>query len=391
MKYYPLRLIFTFWCISWMITLFGQITNPFGVCYNPTEKTFEISLELKRGIIVHDNGNVSTLRKREHITASNLTRLNENYYLANFSSGLHDYTKSQIILFRYYLNDLDKENSRCYGYIELPTSGQKQMPIAVGEFLLIENLAPNLQGAVIHNGRCFKSFLGGSPSMFYLSDTDGYLFWQNSPFNLLTRTHYSYYDAKLNKIKQTPFCLAFSVWNQVVYGISIDSENPMNAYPCLYDLATERIHKLPDGIVHGENIISILPVESNELITWSSTCDGSMKQVIRDLDLNVKNVEYSYQREHNVLIKTFQDGRTLIVDSRGRLLVENFTKFKKMVKVDLNQDLDNQIEALLCTKEDQMVLVDCVNGTVYCADKIEHVGLGFFRLINNGKEEWLTL
>jgi hypothetical protein len=132
-------------------------------------------------------------------------------------------------------------------------------------------------------------------------------------------------------------------------------------------------------------------VNSNELITWSSTCDDSMNQVIRDFDLSVKNVDYSYQREHNVLIKTFQDGRTLIVDSRGRLLVENFAKFKKVIKVDLNQDLDNQIEALLCIKENQMVLVDCVNATVHCADKIEHVGLGFFRLVDDGKEEWLML
>ena len=388
MRYYPLRLILTLWFINWMFTLFGQITNQFGVCYNPIEKTFEISLELKRGIILHDNGNVSTLRKRNHITASNLIRLNENYYLANFSRGLYDYTKSQVVLFRYYLNSLDKENSICYGYVELPNLDQKQMPIAVGEFLLIERLAHNFQGGVIHNGRYFKSFLGGVPSMFYLSDTDGYLFWQNSPFSLLTRTHYSYYDAKLNKIKQTPFILAFSVWHQVVYGIATDSENQMNAYPCLYDLATERVHKLPDGIIHGENIISILPVNSNELITWSSTCDGSMNQVIRDFDLNVKNVDYSYQREHNVLIKTFQDGRTQILDSRERLLVETFTK---MIKVDLNQDLDSQIEALLCIKENQMILIDCVNGKVYYADEIEHAGLGFFRLVNDGKEEWVTL
>lgn len=279
----------------------------------------------------------------------------------------------------------------CYGYIELPNLDQKQKPIAVDEFLLIEKFAQNHQGAVIHNGRHFKSFLGGMPSIFYLSDIKGYLFWQNSPFNLFTRTHYSYYDAKLNKIKQTPFISAFSVWNQVVYGIASDSEKPMNAYPCLYDVVTERIHKLPDGIIHRENIISILPVNSNELITWSSTCDGSMNQVIRDIDLNVKNVDYSYQREYNVLIKTFQDGRTQILDSRERLLVENFTKFKKMIKIDLNQDLDNQIEALLCIKEEQTILIDCVNGRVYYADEIEHVGLGFFRLVNDGKEEWVTL
>ena len=397
MRNYSLRLMFTFGCIIWMFKLLGHVTNQFGVCYDTAKKTFEVDLELKRHIIVHDNGNVSNLDRGVHVTASNLTRLNKNYYLVNDLSGLYDHKKSSVVLFKYYLNWLDKENSMYFGCIELPNSQPKQMPIVEGDFLLLRGLVQNihgsrnLQGSVIHNGQHFKAFLGGAPSILYLSDTDGYLFWKNSPFNLLTRTHYSYYESKLNEVKQTPFLLIFSVWNQVVYGIASDSENPLESYPCLYDLVTKKIRKLPSEMIYNENIVSILVVDSNEIITWSATDEGSMIQVIRDFNLNVKHVDYSYQREHNVLIKTFQDGRIQIFDSKEKPLVESSMKPMVVLKVDLDQNLDNQVEALICVKDAQKVLVDCINGIIHKADEIEHVGLVFFRLVNDGKEKWVTL
>jgi hypothetical protein len=295
----------------------------------------------------------------------------------------------KMILFHYTLNYRDRKRARQYGGMRFEA---EMITKTVGDFLMLDRDESSFVGFVgfeFHEGKPWKI----TPSTawiyeFYPWGKNNYLFVLKTPLMSYTGRTYFSCEPEAEMVKQTPLIFVYTIWNQIAYGAACSKEDPLEPFRCFYNLRTGEMTRLDNEV--AEDIAEALIVNENEIVTFS-WCDGKMEQTIRDGQFRQKAVSYQYHRCCNVLIKEEKDHFRQILNSAGACLVELDSGEDAITRISLDQDVHEQTEALIGRKGKQQVLVDCIGEAVHYADEIEHVGLGFFRLITNGKEEWVTL
>ena len=369
----------------------GKIINDFGICYDPEAKTFGMELKMSRyyhlkGEGIHELGWRINGGFGRDMVASEITRINRYYYSAQVNWSKNNKDMGKMILFHYTLDRLNRKGARQYGGMRFDA---EMITKTVGDFLMLDRDESGFNGFEFHEGKPWKI----TQSTVWEFEChqwgkNNYLFALNNPFVSYTGRTYFSCEPEAEMVKQVPLIFVYSTWNQIAYGSTSDKEDPLEPFRCFYNLRTGEMTRLDNEV--AEDIAEALIVNENEIVTFS-WCDEKMVQTIRDGQFRQKAVSYQYHRCCNVLIKEEKDHFRQILNSAGACLVELDSGEDAITRISLDQDVHEQTEALIGRKGKQQVLVDCIGEAVHYADEIEHVGLGFFRLTTNGKEEWVTL
>lgn len=376
--------------------LFGEtiITNDFGICYDPIEKTFYLKSTYKKYLWCYRKETVSSGSSKDGnvFTATNIERINRHFYKVNLQHKVFRLTQREdVILFKYSADRTLPKTT--YGILEFAEGLKGRDAIAIGEYLIAETIDPRLSDIVCHNGKIANMSSGGFTSCdIYDLGKEKYLFRQRIPFIEYTNHRYFFADSEMGKLIQVPLFRAYDHWNNIVFGDYVDDSDRNdvddNVVFCFYNLITGQRVDFPKDFVQNKMVVAALMVNADEIITW---CGYSREVCIYDGNFKPKAVNYTYERHRNILIQRNTNGNCKILNTEGETLWSFAQNTCEIKLVNLDNDYKGEYEAIVCLGLGEMVLVDCTHGTIHKADEIEHVGLGFFRLITNGKEEWVTL
>lgn len=390
-------------CMSQIVlsySLLGNtiITNDFGICYDSTAKTFSLKSTYKKHLCCYKKktalfSSSGRMKEEKAFTAINVERINRHFYKAQLqekSLGLTQ--RDDLILFKYSLDRMSPKMR--YGILEFAEGIKQDNAIAIGEYLIAETIDSQLSDIVCHNGKIADMSSGGIMSSdIYDLGKGKYLFRQRIPFIEHTNQRYFLADSEKGKMEQVPLFMVHDHWNNIAYGAYVDDNDCNSIYDtsvvfCFYNLITGQKIDFPEEFVYDKMVVTALMINADEIVVW---CGENKEVGIYDGYFKPKRVDYTYERHRNILIQQRGDGSCKILNVKDEILwtfVQNTCEIKLL---NLDNDYKGEYEALICSTLDQIVLVDCSNGTIHKADEIEHVGLGFFRLVNDGKEEWVTL
>lgn len=395
-----MRLVLCFCWLCFAAMTWGRsvVTNDFGICYDTQAKSFSFASRVYRKAppVVYWSSLFTEWYRCslvKTIETGQVFRINRHFYYAVYQ----EQTKREKFLAGIVLSRVNYSDYFVYAALfdeASPLSshrsdGQKQSAkiSAEGEFLFFTEWAPELRG-FLFQGESFipvRTDERLDVQIHHLSERRYVLVWDG--IRPLCRNCVMLIDLNRHRFVQLPLSSVYTVWNQVVHGMSIRENDKGEVWSSevLYDTRTGISQALPRTDEVIEHVYYF-----NDNFVLAKTQEGKMVRLNLETG-DCQPVSARYVRNANTFLKWEDDRLVAIIDQKGNCLWEGAQERNIDIYVNLDNDLYNDAEALILKDGARSCLIDCMGEKVYYADEVEHVGLGFFALRTNGKTQWITL
>ena len=357
------------------------VTNTFGISYDTEKKEFNFAAK-----IVNLRQLTPKERQEGYATISvgtpSIKRINKHYYAFTDTIDLNN--QGQERRFVAYKAPVQGEPGqfRYFAVLGSMTRPLEEVNVkAEGKFLTVSEGVAQAQGVLHYGGRLPAKISPYeiSPECLYQISSDEYLVvWDG--LRLLMTTPVLFADVKTNQVKIIPLTFVYAVWNEYAFGIRVDPGR------CDFFLVNLRNGKelAIDG--QGGLLMRAYLFDENHILLELITGEQRLLRYGKMTKLDAR-----YLKAKNLMLEYKGNRLTRILTQNGSVLWSGSLDEDAILKIDLDQDLHNEMEALVLKLKDHALLIDCISGEAHEADAISHVGLGFFRLEKDGMDNWLTL
>lgn len=346
----------------------GLVANAFGICYDQKKKEFTFT-----GKILNLRQLTPEERIKGDVTVSIkgafIKRINKHYYVFTDSIKLNGREQKRSFV-AYKVPAQEGIEQELYSAV----LDSKRIPIentkvkGEGKFLTMPGNEAQERGVLYYEGRrpvkVSPSEL--SPERLYQISLDEYLIvWDG--LRLLTTSPTLFADLGEKQVKFIPLTFVYSVWNDYAYGVSVDSKH------CNFHLVNLRDgSKLAiDG--RGGLVTKAYVFDENHILLFLMTGEQQMLSSGTTIELDARYVKFK-----NLMFKYKENRLIKILTQDGSVLWKGALDETKILRIDLDEDLHNEIETVILKLKEQDLLIDCISGEIYAADNISHVGFGFF-------------
>lgn len=381
LKWWLLVLSCTISCLQAPATTI--VTNAFGICYDVNSRTFDLREKVRRSAkgLPFENFRIAPSTMEIKLKPETLRRINRYYYYAQGELKAGNSGAMMCLIYRY-----NGTTYHTYNALLDPLSRGKcsSSPIVAEERLLMLQEWQTPMLSILNNGSCGIIDYGGNAAQsIYAINPDEYVIVWNG-LRAMSMRCVLYLNLKTEEVKQLPLMFAYGVWNQFVFGTRFGANG--NVEFLLYSLYSGK-EILLDGA--GGALVQAYALNSNKVIL--EYADGSQRNWNPITKETVDDAVCRYERCSRAMLCFENEMLTSVLKEDGTALWQGMAHKDALTFIDLDQDLHQQREALLIPKDKQTTLIDFRTGEMFFAENIQHLGLGFFQLMDADGMRWITL